>query len=168
MHLGGEDEVTTVQFLYAVGLTLAGSITIAFTTLWLQSRVRKKKLLRALYHEVVGNLWVAKRNVEILNVLERHREKESIAEWTYFDISPLHTISYQDFRSSGEGMTLPEAIRMILDEAYEAVLIHNRQISFLTFEWPPRTGGVVGRLESLIEKLGKLQTEMKKTIKYLH
>jgi len=160
--------VTAIQVLYTVALTLAGSIAIAYTMLWLQSRVRKKKLLRALYHEIVGNISVAKHNVEILNVLERHREKESIAEWTYFDISPLYTSSYQDFRLSGEGIGLPEAIRMTLDEAYELVLTHNRQVSFLTFEWPPRTGGVLERLESIIEKLDLLQAQMEKTIKYLH
>lgn len=151
-----------MQVLYTVGLTVAGSVAIAYTTLWLQNRRRRKRLFESLYHEIVANLSVANTNLEIIDFLEeRHKtRKESKADWTYFDISTLYTSSYQDFRLSGEGVNLPREIRMILDETYELILTHNRQTRFLTSEFPPRTGGMSERLKLIIEKLSYLQQKI--------
>lgn len=150
------------EVVYTVCLTVAGSIAIAYTTLWLQERIRRRRLHRSLYHEIVANLSVAKRDREIINVLERKTERKNKGGWTYFDISPLRTFSYQDFRLSGEGLNLPGEIRLRVDEVYELIGEHNRQVSFLTGEFLPRTGGMSKRLESIVEKLNSLEEQLGK------
>lgn len=155
--------MSTLQVLHTVGLTLVGSIAIAYTTLWLQNRIRRARLFKSLYHEVVVNSSVVKQALEILSFLEGHEpRKENKPRWTYFDVPSLHSTSYQHFLSNGEGLNLPEEVRMILEETYELILVHNRQISLLTVEWPPRTGGMSERLRLIIEKLSSLQAKMGK------
>lgn len=154
--------MSLVEVLYTVGLTVAGSITIAYTTLWLQERIRRRRFRRSLYHEITANLSIAKSDLETINTLERKAERESKGEWTYFDMSPLRTISYQDFRLSGEALNLRDETRAMMDEVYELISAHNRQVSFLSVEFPPRTRGMSKRLESIVEKLNSLREQLSK------
>lgn len=152
--------MSPIEVMYTVGLTLAGSIAIAYTTLWLQRRIRRRRLYNALHREVGLNLSVAKRDLELINFFER---REGKGDWTYFDISPLYTAVYQDFRLSGETINLSEEIRTTLEKVYELIYIHNRQASFMSSEFPPRTGGMAKRLELIIESLNSLHLEMKRS-----
>lgn len=162
----GYVSMSVIEVAYTVGLTVAGSIAIAYTTLRLQDRQRSRRLRNSLRHEISANLSGAKSNLESISALDRKGERESKGEWTYFDILPLRIISYQDSRLSGEGGNLGEEIRAKLDEVYELINAHNRQVSFMTVEFIPRTRGMAERLQLIIEKLNSLYGELGKGRKW--
>lgn len=146
-----------LSVVYSVGLTLLGSVVIAYTTLWFQRRMQRKRIINSLCGEIVANLLAAQNNLKVLSGLEDHGR----GEFTYFDIVPLHTFAYQTFQLSGEGLNLPDKVRMMLEETYDLISTHNRQVSLLAFEFPPRTGGMSKRLETIAQNLRSLQREMR-------
>jgi len=148
------------EVLFTVGLTVAGSIAIAYTTQWLQTRERTLRLRRSLRHEIAANLSLAKSNLEVISTLGHDREDVIKGEWTYFDISPLRAVAYHDFRLGGQSANLTEEIRATLDEIYDLIDGHNRQVLFLTMEPIPRTRGMSARLGRIVEKLGFLEREL--------
>ena len=156
--------MSPADILYSVGLTVAGSIAIAYTTLWLQNRIRRRKLFNSLYYEIVANFSVAMHDLGIINFLEEHKSRgKSEGDWTYFDISLFHTSCYQTFQLGGEPLNLPHKIAMTLGETYELIFTHNRQIALLTLEFPPRARGISERLKTIMDKLNLLQAEMERT-----
>ena len=141
-----------IEIVVTVCSTVAGSVTIAFTTFYLRERSKKRTLFRALYDEIKLNIQVAQRQTKKPNLV--------------FELSPLYTLSYQNIRTTGELLSLPEGTRRELEEVYEMIYAHNRQLPAAS-EFLPRDRGLYERAEKIVEKLKTLENELPKNLKFL-
>jgi hypothetical protein len=133
------------EILITVSLTVAGSVAIAYTTLHLQAKSRRKTLFRALQNEVKLNLSLAQ--------LIKSGEVEALG-----GCPELHTDAYNNVRLAGELSSLKENVREGLQYIYEIIIMLNRDISLnggLSGAGSMRLGGIIQRLESLENKLAK-------------
>lgn len=66
----------------------------------------------------------------------------------------------------GESLLLPEELRMELEDIYELINSHNRQLP-ATYELIPRDAGFYERLGDIIMKTEHLENELPKILKFL-
>jgi hypothetical protein len=133
------------EILITVGLTVAGSVVIAYTTLCLQAKRRRKALFQALQNEVELNLLLA----------QQIKSGDIIA---LGGCPELHTDAYNNMRLAGEVLSLKENIRHELQYTYEMINMLNRSISLdggLRGAGSKRLGGIIQRLELLENELAK-------------
>ena len=133
--------------------TVAGSVAIAYITIRVQTKYKKRSLFRALLSEIEWN-----------GSLARHLKEDSLKSLMRY--TPLHTEAYQNFRLAGELIGLPEPIRQNLMYVYEMIGTHNWEMERGNID-PP--GGVYffPRNDEILEKLTFLEKELPKTAKYL-
>jgi ankyrin repeat protein len=133
--------------------TVAGSVVIAYTTMHLQTKYKKRSLFRALLSEVEWN-----------HSLAEHLKDDSLESLKRY--TPLHTEAYQNFRLTGELLNLPGPIRRNLVYTYEMINTHNWEIEQGKIA-PP--GGVyfAQRNDEILEKLTFLEEELPKAMKHL-
>lgn len=135
-------------------LVFATLIT-AFTIFYLEGRRKKLSLIKALYAEIEHNHLAAQKMIEIRRTQ------------TVFTLTPLDTLSYQNIRMTGEVLNLrAEDMRNELDELYELINAHNRQLPAV-YEIIPRDQGFYERLETISEKAKHLKNELPKIFKFL-
>lgn len=144
--------MNVLEIIITVCATVAGSVAIAYATFYLQGRRRKRSLFKALFNEIGLNLSIAR---------DQAREHDLIFERAF-----LYREAYQNIRVTGELLSLPELIRRRLENTYELINAHNRQIP-AAMEIIPRDRGLKERLEKIIENLVILETEFPKHVKYL-
>lgn len=143
-----------IEVLLTVCLTVAGAVAIAFTNFYLEGRKRRRSLFRALYGEIKLNHLVAQKMIKI-------RRTETV-----FGLAHLYTLCYQNIRTTGELLILPENLRRELEEVYELINTHDRQLAAV-YEFIPRDAGFYERLENISKKLEHLGNEFPKKIKFL-
>jgi hypothetical protein len=141
------------EILITVGLTVAGSVAIAYTTFHLQAKSRRKTLFRALLSEVRWN-----------RSLVEHLKDDSLKSLKRY--TPLHTVAYQNFRLTGELLSLPEPIRQNLMYTYEMINTHNLEMEHHP-PIPPSGVDFWPRNDEILEKLNSLEVELRKTVKCL-
>lgn len=134
------------EILTTVGSTVAGSVVIAYATLHLQAKGRRKALFRALLNEVRLNLPLAR--------MIKSGDSKSLG-----GCPGLHTGAYDNMRLAGELLSLEENVREELQYLYEMIIMHNRDISLY--------GGLSGlghtvRLDEIIQRLELLENELAK------
>lgn len=141
------------EIFVTAGLTVAGSVAIAYTTIHLQTKYRRGSLFRALLSEVEWN-----------RSLAEHLKDDSLKNLKRY--TSLHTVAYQDLQLTGELLSLPEHIRRNLMYTYEMINTHNWEIEQGKIA-PP--GGVyfVQRNDEILDKLTFLEEELPKVVKYL-
>lgn len=153
-EIGVTNRMDIIEVLLTVCLTVVGAMAIAFTNFYLEGRKRRRILFRALYDEI-------KLNQSITQKLLKNRRSETV-----FELAPLYTLSYQNIRITGELLILPEKLRMELEEVYELISAHHRQLPAV-YEPIPRDRGFYERLENISKKLEHLENEFPKILKFL-
>jgi len=148
----GKGRLSVTQIIVTVCCTVAGSVAIAFTIFRLQRNAERRKLFKALYSEIGLNRSIAKEQVGKPDLV--------------FDLSPFYTLAYQNIRATGELLALPRVLRQQLEEAYEMIYAHNRQLP-AAMEILPRNRGFYEGAGKIAKKLESLQKEMPKCIKCL-
>ena len=141
------------EVIVTVLATVAGSVAIAYVTLHLQTKYRKRSLFRALLSEVQWN-----------HSLTEHLKDDSLKSLRRY--TPLHTAAYQDFHLTGQLLSLPELVRQALRYAYEMINTHNWEME----HHPPIPPGGVHfwpRNDEILDKLSFLEEELPKAVKYL-
>lgn len=137
------------EILTAVGLTIVGSVTIAYLTLYFQAKRRRKALFRTLQNEVELNLSLAQQ-IRLGDIVDLGGCPE------------LHADAYNNIRLAGELSSLKEDIRHELQYTYEMITMLNRRIF--------RDGGLSGSasptLDRTIAKLEVLQNRFAKRSDY--
>lgn len=144
--------MSIAEVIITVCCTVAGSVAIAYTTFYLQGKRRKHTLFKALYNEIKLNHSIAQ---------EQSKKPDLV-----FERAPLYTEAYQNIRVMGELLTLPAPVRRKLEDMYELINAHNRQVP-AAMEVIPRDRGLSERIDRIIENLKFLEKELPKNIKYL-
>ena len=141
------------ELIITVVATVLGSVAIAYTTLHLQAKYRKRSLFRALLGEIQWN-----------RSLAEHLQYDSLKSLKRY--TSLHTTEYQNLRSTGELLSLPEPVRQRLRYTYEMINTHNWEIEQDKIN-PP--GGVYfwPRNDEILENLNSLEKELLKAVKCL-
>jgi len=141
------------EVITTVLATVAGSVAIVYTTLHLQAKHRKRSLFRALLGEIQWN-----------RSLAEHLKDDSLKSLKRY--TSLHTAEYQNLRSTGELLSLPEPVRQRLRYTYEMINTHNWEIEQDKIN-PP--GGVYfwPRNDEILENLNSLEKELLKAVKCL-
>lgn len=141
------------EILTTVGSTVAGSAIIAYTTLHLQTKRRRKALFRALQNEIELNLSLA----------------QLIKSGGIVDLGgcpELYTDAYSSMRLAGELSNLKENIRHELQYTYEMIMRINRTISRnggLSGSYSPALDRIITKLELLKNSLAKESQKTTKT-----
>lgn len=142
------------EVVITVCCTVAGSVAIAYTTLHLQAKHRKRTLLRALYGEIeLNRRFAVQLPQQIHNFF--YGSKASTERPMLLYIS-----AYQDMRSAGELLTLPESIRQKIEYTYELINLVNHQITAMRKDYyetiiDERITGIIRTLKSLEDELPK-------------
>ena len=159
-----------------LGFIISGIVSVftAIIILKLQAWTSKKKIFKALYGEVEGNLILAKTVLPLAEYLSGRDETKADMGITYFDLQRLYIYSYEDFRRSGYLLSLNGKARELLEEVYELIFSHNYQTDTIRRQEidyssyvamiatiAPRIGGYLERLKILIDKLKLLREELK-------
>jgi hypothetical protein len=144
------------------------SVSTAIIILRLQSWFSKKQAFKALYGEIESNLSLAQKVLPLAIYFSKKDKREEYTSSTYFDLKPLYTYCYEDFRRSGYVSSLNQNARELLQEVYELITSHNYQTEILRSQKIlesifPRIGGYSERLEILIDKLKLLREQLRKS-----
>jgi len=169
--------MSEVDFLISSLISALISVFTAVIILSLQEWRSKKRVLKAVYGEIVGNLRLVKK---LIPLAKSFSSKDGFIEQksTVFDLQSLHVSSFETLRLSGHLLSLNQKTRDLLEEVYKLISSHNSQTEMLIshkidFSSPqtligtlaPRIGGYIERLEVLREKLQSLQEEFRRYIK---
>lgn len=146
--------MTITENILTISLTVAGSVAIAFINFYLEGRKKRITLFKALYDEIRLNYSVADKILKI-------KRDQGI-----FELSPLYTLSYKNIRTTGELLSLPKEMRRELEDVYEAISAHNRQLPAV-YEIIPRDRGFYERLEGVAQKLKYLENGLPKILRFL-
>lgn len=140
-------------------LSLLGVILGILIERRFHEREVRERLFKALFEEVKLNH----------SVVKKTKETYKGPEWTIFELSPLYTLGYQNIRMSGELAILSRDTLTLLEDTYEMIFAHNRQVAMI-FNAPNgfmRDKGLKERIEKLEADLGQLKQNLKKELKFL-
>lgn len=101
------------QILVTVALTILGSVFIAYTTLHLQDKITRKRLLKALLAEVRHNVVVTRGQTEWIAKLQ--------GVYAPAGLKQLHTASYYAVKERGILADVPEAVRERIFRVYDII-----------------------------------------------
>ncbi len=149
------------EVVITVCCTVAGSVAIAYTTLHLQAKHRKRTLFRALYGEIeLNRRFAVQLPQQIHNFF--YGSKASTERPMLLYIS-----AYQDMRSAGELLTLPESVRQKIEYTYELINTNNRKIFdiFTMGDIPDHDAHT--RIDKIIQNVKYLEDEIPKHISNL-
>jgi len=146
---------------------MTGLLTLCGVALgaWLQFYFHQKKvregLFKALFEEMELNYCVAK------TLREKFMQTVEPFEW-----SPLYTLAYQNIRTSGELIVLSKDALSILENTYEMIYAHDRQVEAIANEPNPITRdrwtqGLKERIEKIRVNLEQLIEQIPKELNFL-
>lgn len=154
-----------VQTLVTVVLTVIGSLVIAHTTLYLQDKRAKKRLLKALLAEVGHNMTVAKGQAKEIKQLQ--------GIFAPAGLKQLHTASYLAVKERGILADVSDDIREQIFRVYDTIYgIHSGRFDF-SGSTPDGTAlaqamkdkPIAGLLGQLTDLESKLATSLKEKAK---
>ncbi|NVM56089.1 MAG: hypothetical protein HWN66_20495 [Candidatus Helarchaeota archaeon] len=139
--------------------TLLGVILGIWLERHFHEKATRKRLFNALFEEIELNILITK------ETQKTYRNPE----WTIFDLSPLYTLGYQNIRASGELAILSRDTLVLLENTYEMIYAHNRQITTILRDTGIliRERGLKERIENLEKNLTKLKRNFLKELKFL-